>query len=371
MPPAFPTTALENIRTELCDAPLLLETVSEADALVDLTPAIDLYRAMDGSYDAHLLWLTEEPRRAMNQYGGFRFWKNDPRLQAELDFMFDGMQPDIVHTHQLNELTSVGHAARKAGVSCLVHTVCGEFADAPGWQLEQFAAAVDGLAPILVVPNEKAAEKLQIDARIEIVPGGIDCERYEPGDTALARRKIGLPAAPRIVGCAAPADKLENLFKAVFRLGPEVHLALFGQAAPKAEQRSMIRRLGLEERVHILGAWAKPELIYRAIDAYFHGPSGNCTPRPVLAAQACGKPVVACTSTASSALCPRTGRLAPLDYFPALSNSLGAALSGADAETSRQFILDNWNLAQAIGGYASLFGKSAPPRRPDTESRWA
>lgn len=370
MPPAY-STALEHIRTNMCDAPLLLETISEADALVDLTSAIDICGGMDGSYDAHLLWLTEEPRKAMNRYGGFRFWKNDPRLQAELDFMLNGLQPDIVHTHQLDELTSVGHAARKAGVSCLVHTICGEFADAPRWQLDQFAAAVEGLSPILVVPNEKAAEKLGIDARIEIVPAGIDCERYEPGDTALARRKIGLPAAPRIIGCATPADKLETLFKALFRLGPEVHLALFGQAVPKAEDRALIKRLGLEERVHILGAWAKPELIYRAIDAYFHGPSGNCTPRPVLAAQACGKPVVACTSIPNSALCPRTGRMVPLDYMPALSNSLGAAIAGADAGVSRRFVLDNWNLAQTIDGYASLFGRFAPRRRPDTAIRRA
>ena len=38
-------------------------------------------------------------------------------------------------------------------------------------------------------------------------------------------------------------------------------------------------------------------MIHQAIDIYFHGPSRDCSPRPLLAAQACEKPVVATLPT--------------------------------------------------------------------------
>ena len=117
----------------------------------------------------------------------------------------------------------------------------------------------------------------------------------------------------------------------------------------------------------MLGAWARPETIFQAIDVYFHGPSGNSLPRPVLAAQACGKPAIACVPALSDALCPQTGRLAPLQFMPTLRHSLRCALDSAAPEVTRQFIVDNWNVEQSLEGYGALFKRLTERTCPNRE----
>jgi glycosyltransferase involved in cell wall biosynthesis len=352
---AFDSTASAKRASSFQDRPVLMEIVTENDAQNDLTAAVDLRDGLARGCDTHLLWLSNDPCEDQDRRNSLRIWKDAPKLSAELQFLFEGMRPDIVHTHRLAELAAVGAAARQAGVPQIVHSVCGEITGAGKWQLEQFAAVVEGLAPLLIAPSEEAAERLPTSAQIEILPSGIDCERYSPGDQARARRKTGLPAGARIIGCASPLRGLETLLHAMFRMDGEVHLALFGQARPGEAERRLIKRLGLEERVHVLGAWARPELVFQAIDAYFHGPSGDCLPRAVLAAQACGKVAIACTLTASKALCPHTGRLTPTQYMPTLLHSLQRALESTEPEITRQFILDNWNTGQSLEKYGTLF----------------
>lgn len=335
--------------------PILMETVTENDALDDLTSATDLHDGMALDCDSHLLWLSNGRGENQSRRNSHQLLQNDPKLPGELQTLFESLRPDIVHTHRFEELTTVGHAARRAGISHIVHSVCGDVTGAEKWQLEQFTAVVDELSPLLIAPSEEAAEQLPASAQIEILPAGIDCERYAPGDQARARRKVGLPGEARIIGCASPLNGLEALLHTMFRMDGIVHLALFGQSRPAREERLLIKRLGLDERVHVLGAWARPELIFQAIDTYYHGPSGDCLPRAVLAAQACGKSAIACAPTVSRTLCPQTGRLTPTQYIPTLLHSLQRTLDSSEPELTRQFILDNWNTDQSREGYARLF----------------
>jgi glycosyltransferase involved in cell wall biosynthesis len=343
----------------------LVESVTDFDAQGDLTAAIDLHSGLAKSCDSQLLWLETIPQKTQEQPGAIRLWSKGPGLPGELQDLFDNIRPDIVHTHRLDELAAIGQAAKQAGVPHIVHSVCGTLTGLGKLRLDRFAATVETLSPLLLAPSEEAADLLPASAHIEILPAGIDCERYIPGDRARARRKIGLPAGPRIIGCASPIQNLGTLLQALFRMDSEVQLSLFGAALPGKEERALIRRLGLEERVHVLGAWARPELIYQAIDVYFHGPAGDCLPRAVLAAQACGKPVIACAPTPNRALCPQTGRIAATGFMPTLLHSLRRSFESTDAATTRQFVLDNWNIGNTLERYGDLF-KQLTARRQST-----
>lgn len=344
--------------------PVLMETVAENDAQDDLTSAIDLNDGLAADCETHLLWFLNNPRVSRDRSNTIRMWNEDPNLQAQLRILFANLQPDIVHTHRFGELTAVADAAKRAGVPNIVHSVCGVITAVQKWQLDHFAAAMEGSSLLLIAPSEEAADRLPPTARIEVLPAGIDCERYIPGDQMQARRKIGLPMEPKVIGCASPLQGLATLLHALFRMDGEVHLALFGQAQPTQAERSLIKRLGLEERVHVLGAWAMPELVFQAIDVYFHGPSGDCLPRAVLAAQACGKSAITSTPTPSNTLCPQTGRLAPMQYMPTLLHSLRCTLGSPKPEITRQFVVDNWNLEHSLEGYSALFNQLAEPSQP-------
>lgn len=344
--------------------PILLESVTDRDAQGDLTCAIDLRDGLAEACDTHLLLLATTQQGGLERRDAMQIWSGNPNLPSELRSLLGNLQADIVHTHRIDELSTIGRAARQAGVPHIVHSVCGTITSAQKWQLDQLAALLEELSPLMIAPSEEAADRLPGSAQIAILPTGIDCERYVPGDRVSARRKIGLPLKPKIIGRASPLKGLETLLQALFRMDPEVHLALFGPAQVGRAERELIRWLGLEERVHVLGAWARPELIYQAIDIYFHGPAGDCLPRAVLAAQACGKPVIACAPTLNRVLCPLTGRLAPIEYMPALLHSLRRSLDSPKPEVTRQFILDNWNIGNTLKGYSELFDQLAEQNEP-------
>ena len=362
---AFESTGAARSTPGFQGRPVLMETVTENDAQDDLTSAIDLCDRLAGACETHLLRFLNNQRKSQERQNAIGVWNEDPNLLDELRLLFGNLRPDIVHTHRLGELVTAGHAARQAGVPNIVHSVCGAITGAEKWQLDQFAAVSEDLSPLLIAPSEETADQLPPSARIEILPAGIDCERYVPGDQAQARRRIGLPTEPRFIGCASPIQGLETLLRALYRMDDEVHLALFGQAQPAKTERSLIKRLGLEERVHVLGAWAKPELVFQAIDVYFHGFSGDCLPRAILAAQACGKPTIACAPTPGNTLCPQTGRLVPMQYMPTLLHSLLCTVDSTEPEVTRQFIVDNWNVERSLEGYSRLFKQLAVPSQPD------
>lgn len=360
-----------NNRAENGSRITVLEVVSESDASADLTAALEIHDGLGAAFDTHTFRYGWNSLPVGGRDGAHCVPGDGPALDGALESVFKQVRPDVVHTHRLADLGIVGPVARAAGVPCLVHTVCGEVATAAAWQIEKFRDMAATLQPVLIAPSAETVSSLGDDFQAVVVPRGIDCRKYRPGSPALARRKVGLPPRPRVIGCASPAADLEMLFRALFRLEPDVHLALFGPALPGMVERGLIRRLGLDERVHVLGGWAAPELIHQAIDVYFHGPSLDCSPRPVLAAQACGKPVVAASPAEAVSLCPETGTLLPAAFQPALVGALRRALANTPAPAARKFAESAWSASVSIEGYETALRdavRDAPdwPKRAET-----
>ncbi len=347
--------------------------MSDLDARADLTAASDVRAGLGGLFDTHIARMGDSCPPVVGQHDMHWISSGDGlSLQADLATLFSRVQIDIVHTHRMDDLAVVGAAARQAGVPCLVHSICGEIALADKEQVSRLKELTDMHGALLIAPSFEVASRLDAAADITVVPRSIDCKRYTTGSSAKARQKTGLPVDARIIGCASPATGLETFFRAVSKMEPNVHVALFGPASPGIVERSMIRELSLEERVHVLGGWALPELIHQAIDAYYHGPSDDCSARPVLAAQACGKPVVAAYPTKAEFLCPQSGHLLPAQFLPALIGALNRALSASPASTARSFVEQNWNLAASIGMYESVLRaavkESLGERGPDRDA---
>jgi glycosyltransferase involved in cell wall biosynthesis len=334
--------------------PTILEIVSDSDAHADLTAASDVRFGLGDVFDAHLARMGDACPPVVEQSDTHWISGDGDSLRADLASLFARVPVDIVHTHRENDLAIVGGAAREAGVPSLVHTICGEIATAGQQKIQRLRELADMHGAVLVAPSFKVACRLNVVQDAAIVPRSVDCTRFRPGSPAKARQKTGLPEGPRVIGCASPASNLESLFLSLAKLELDVHVALFGPASPGAAERSLIRQLDLEERVHVLGGWAIPELIHQAIDIYYHGPSDDCSPRPVLAAQACGKPVVANYPTKAKFLCPQTSCLLPAQFQPALVGALNQALSTSPTSTARSFIEKNWNLSSSIGIYESV-----------------
>ncbi|MDA8376387.1 MAG: glycosyltransferase family 4 protein [Planctomycetia bacterium] len=132
---------------------------------------------------------------------------------------------------------------------------------------------------------------------------GADEQRFDPDRVdAIKRTEIGIPAAAINLGIFArikPAKGQARILEAMAQLPPQyanTHLLLLGgpnQGGFADELRALAKRLGLAERLHILGNMPDPERYYEAIDVAINA---RIDPEPfglsVVEAMMMGKPVL-------------------------------------------------------------------------------
>ncbi len=140
-----------------------------------------------------------------------------------------------------------------------------------------------------------------LDDRIEVLPAGVDTVHFHPQDPAAARKRLGLPAAAKIVFFLSRLDKahyfkgLPILVRALGRL-PEVTLVVGGDGElRRRHERNASKHLG--ERAIFVGDIAEADLpsYFAAADVVVL-PSVDRTEAfglVLLEAMACGTPVVA------------------------------------------------------------------------------
>ncbi len=95
-------------------------------------------------------------------------------------------------------------------------------------------------------------------SRINIIPGGVDIERFKPAlDKREVRKKIDIPEDKFIlftVRNLVPRMGLENLIQAVAMLKDRnVILVIGGKGPLESKLKKLTRELGLEERIYFTG----------------------------------------------------------------------------------------------------------------------
>lgn len=139
--------------------------------------------------------------------------------------------------------------------------------------------------------------------RVEVIPPGVDLDRFAPGSRAAARERLGLPADARVAVAVRRLDPrmglgvlLDAWPTVAGRLAGPSLLLVGGEGPLRAELEARVAQVGLAGRVRLLGRVAEEELalLYRAADVAvvptlaLEGFGLVC-----LEALACGTPVVA------------------------------------------------------------------------------
>ncbi len=165
------------------------------------------------------------------------------------------------------------------------------------------ATAVIGVCRALV---DEAIEAGVRPDHCHVVPNGVDSELFHPGNRDEARRALGLdPAAPLLlsVGHMSERKGFHLLVRALPLASSErasrAHLAIVGGTGLESDVGRRLsqetKRLGLQERVHLVGGVAQTELRrwYNAADLFCLASSREGMPNVILEAFACGLPVLA------------------------------------------------------------------------------
>jgi glycosyltransferase involved in cell wall biosynthesis len=156
------------------------------------------------------------------------------------------------------------------------------------------------------VSAREAEDLLHIpSSRLEVIPNGVDLERFTPGlDWRAPRAAFGLSASDLIFGMVArysPVKDHATLLTAVAQMrnsgawpGFGKLILVGGTTYADARQRvgSQIREQKLDEIVRPMGVVKNVEQVYAALDWLILPSRSEGFPNSVLEAMACGKPVI-------------------------------------------------------------------------------
>ncbi|HWC11859.1 MAG TPA: glycosyltransferase [Acidimicrobiales bacterium] len=227
--------------------------------------------------------------------------------------MLDRGEPDLIHANYW--LSGVaGHTLKhELGLPlvCTFHTLARVKAEAAGEEADprgQAEAEVIGCSDTILASSEHERAQLArlYDAdpgRVEVVPPGVDHERFSPGDREAARAALGLGDGPVLlfVGRIQPLKGADVAIEAAARCRPDATLLVVGGpsgAGGEAERRrlrSLVAELGVGHRVRFVPPQPHHRLatFYRAADVCLVPSRSESFGLVALEAAACGTPVVA------------------------------------------------------------------------------
>jgi glycosyltransferase involved in cell wall biosynthesis len=175
-------------------------------------------------------------------------------------------QYDVVHTHLYRACVYGRIAARLAGVRAVVateHSLGDAYIEGRRLSVGVRALylATERLGATTVAVSPTVSDRLQrwgVPApRIEVVPNGIDATafRYSPEARRVVRARLGLPEGAFTVGGVGRlvrGKRFDELVRAVAQL-PEVRLLLVGGGPEREALETLVARLGVRDRVMLLG----------------------------------------------------------------------------------------------------------------------
>jgi glycosyltransferase involved in cell wall biosynthesis len=238
------------------------------------------------------------------------------RAVRRLEARFQAEKYDLVHIHTPFVAHYSGVAlARRLGIPVVetYHTFFEEYLHhyapvLPTWLTRRVARgttvsqcrAVDAL----VVPSPQMLEKLReygVDTRAEVLPTGIDTQRFRGGDGLRFRAANGITAdRPLLLHISRVAhekniDFIVQMLPLVVRAVPDVLLVIAGEGPALPHLRSLVSRLGLDAHVRFVGYLDRQSTLldcYRAGDVFVFASRTETQGLVLLESLALGTPVV-------------------------------------------------------------------------------
>ncbi|MGA2231325.1 MAG: glycosyltransferase [Tepidisphaeraceae bacterium] len=198
------------------------------------------------------------------------------------------------------------HLARELGVPCFIKVIGSDVLvlGRKKRRCERIAEALKEADGVIAVSHDLARHvtELGVDpSRVHIVSEGTDRNLFRPGDQAVARQKLSIPATGRMllfVGNLLFSKGAGLLIEACAILrdkGLDFSCNLVGDGGDAQKLRQLAASLNLSDRVHFPGRVAQDRLPdwYQACDLVTLPSYSEGIPNCLREAMCCGKPFVA------------------------------------------------------------------------------
>jgi glycosyltransferase involved in cell wall biosynthesis len=218
--------------------------------------------------------------------------------------------------------------------------------------------------------------------RAKVVGNGVDASKFVPLPKPEARRDWGVPENAAVLVTVGGLVERKGFHRVIacmpelLETHPELHYVVVGSPGPEGDYSKELKRqvseLGLQDRVHFLGA-LPPEGVCRALsaaDVFVLSSRNEGWANVLLEAMACGLPVVASNvgGNAEVVCRPELGAIVPFDDHASLVTALRSALTRAwDREVIRKYALENeWQarVNDLVGEFRAIAGESAMTPAP-------
>ena len=253
-------------------------------------------------------------------------WGLDPRAWFLLNLVISDFKPHIVHAHDSHGLWMARHAVGDARLVATrrVDFHVGRFST---WRRADRIIAISS-----AIKNVLAADGIPA-TEVTIVPDGIDPDevRREADRPLNVRAELGLPPeTPIAVNVAALVDHKDQrtLIRAAAyarAARPDLHWVIAGDGELRGSLTAEIARLGLADRVHLLGYVERADALIRESNVFVMSSKEEGLGSVILNALALGKPVVATAAGGIPEILPASA-LVPVGDATALAGKVVRAL---------------------------------------------
>jgi len=260
---------------------------------------------------------------------------------------------DVCHAHShLYFSTNLAALKRRLGDLPLAITNHGLYSqNAPEWVFDAYLRTLgrwtfnraDAVFCYTDTDRDRVRD-LGVDARIEVVPNGIDTDRFTPeglGSDLIDHDGPVVLFVGRLVEGKRPADAVRAL-ATVRESHPDAALYLCGEGPLRKDLAALAADLGVVDAVTFCGQVsydAMPE-VYRSADVLVLPSRAEGVPRTVMEAMATGVPVVCSDLPQVRELVSVGGYTADIDDVERFADRIEVCLAGAYPDGGRERIVD-------------------------------
>ncbi len=237
-------------------------------------------------------------------------------------------------------------------------------------------ALVVRLADRVVVNAETLRPQGRAASRTELIPSGVDTERFRPldGEHARAKALLGLREDQRVVGTVGRLEGRKGtatLLEAFARLETrdDAVLVVAGDGPLRAELAALTARLGIVERVRMLGDRADVRDVLAAFDVFVLPSHTEGMSNALLEAMAMARPIVATAvgGTPEVLAGDTTGVLVPAADASTMAGAIARLLDAPELATrlgaaARRRVEEHYGVAAMVRRLEAVYAAVATER---------
>lgn len=203
--------------------------------------------------------------------------------------------------------------------------------------------------------------------KIRVLRNGVDLALFRPRDRETVRARLGFDGTTLLsVGNLVPLKGHDLVIRALPLL-PAATLVIVGAGPEKSALRRLARRIGVAERVRMLGSMPQSELakIYSGADLLVLASSREGWANVLLEAMACGTPVVASSVGGSSEVVasPEVGELMDERTAEGVARAVARLLARKPDRARVRAYAEGFSWDRTTQGQIELFGAILRSRR--------